>query len=121
MLCFKKTVTITFVMIVILNEFVHSREVPEPVDLSRESIMSAAKDSETFLAKQATETIPANFVRLLLMRLIYGFAASMGQEERLAEVFNGAFVPPNADEGFDFGFGFGDDSDDTFDLFGDDS
>ncbi|KAL5276651.1 hypothetical protein ACFFRR_002082 [Megaselia abdita] len=113
---FKKTVTITFfLMIVMLNGFVHSRELP--VDLSRESIMSAAKDSETFLAKQATETIPANFVRLLLMRLIYGFAASMGAEERLADVFNGAFVPPNADEGFDFGFG---DDDDTFDLFGGD-
>lgn len=41
----------------------------------------------------------------------------MGAEERLSEVFNGAFVPPNADEGFDFGFG---DSDDTFDLFGGD-
>lgn len=108
-------------MIVMLNGFVHSRELPEQVDLSRESIMSAAKDSETFLAKQATETIPANFVRLLLMRLIYGFAASMGAEERLAEVFNGAFVPPNADEGFDFFGGGGDDEDSTFDFFGDDS
>lgn len=113
---FKKTVTITFVlMIVILNVFVHSRELP--VDLSRESIISAAKDSEAFLAKQASETIPANFVRLLLMRLIYGFAASMGAEERLAEVFNGAFVPPNADDDA-FDFGFGDDDESTFDLFG---
>lgn len=50
------------------------------------------------------ETNPPNFVRLLLMRLIYGIATQMGMEERIAGVFNGAFAPPNADYD-DFGVG----------------
>lgn len=50
------------------------------------------------------ETNPPNFVRLLLMRLIYGIATQMGLEERIAGVFNGAFAPPNADYD-DFGVG----------------
>lgn len=49
------------------------------------------------------ETNPPNFLRLLVMRLIYGFAAQMNLEERVAGWFNGAFVPPNAD--YDYGFG----------------
>lgn len=50
------------------------------------------------------ETNPPNFVRLLLMRLVYGIATQMGFEERIAGVFNGAFAPPNADYD-DFGVG----------------
>lgn len=50
------------------------------------------------------ETNPPNFVRLVIMRLIYGIATQMGFEERVAGMFNGAFVPPNADDD-DFGFG----------------
>lgn len=30
------------------------------------------------------------------MRLIYGLAATMGVEDRLQNIFNGAFVPPYA-------------------------
>lgn len=44
------------------------------------------------------ETNPPNFVRLVIMRLIYGIATQMGFEERVSNLFNGAFVPPNADE-----------------------
>lgn len=44
------------------------------------------------------ETNPPNFVRLVIMRLIYGIATQMGFEERVAGFFNGAFVPPNAEE-----------------------
>lgn len=50
------------------------------------------------------ETNPPNFLRLVVMRLIYGFAAQMNLEERVAGWFNGAFVPPNADYD-DYGFG----------------
>lgn len=52
------------------------------------------------------ETNPPNFLRLLVMRLVYGFAAQMNLEERVAGWFNGAFVPPNADYD-DYGFGGG--------------
>lgn len=52
---------------------------------------------------QSRETDPPNFVRLLLMRLIYGIAVQIGAEDRLAGFLNGFFVPPNADD--DDGFG----------------
>lgn len=52
---------------------------------------------------QSRETDPPNFIRLLLMRLIYGIAVQIGAEDRLAGFLNGIFVPPNADD--DDGFG----------------
>ncbi|XP_037049809.1 uncharacterized protein LOC119084079 [Bradysia coprophila] len=52
---------------------------------------------------QSRETDPPNFLRLLLMRLIYGIAVQIGAEDRLAGFLNGIFVPPNADD--DDGFG----------------
>lgn len=66
------------------------------------------------------ETNPPNFVRLVVMRLIYGFASQMGLEERLSGILNGAFVPPSAEDD-DYGlvdFGGDDDFDggDLFDL-----
>ena len=48
------------------------------------------------------ETNPPNFVRLLVMRVIYGIASQMGLEERLSGIFNGAFVPPGADGDGDY-------------------
>lgn len=57
-------------------------------------------------AKQAQyelrETNPPNFVRLLVMRIIYGIASQMGLEERLSGIFNGAFVPPGAEGDGDY-------------------
>lgn len=66
------------------------------------------KQRKTPVAKELElrETNPPNFLRLLIMRLIYGFAAQMNLEERVAGWFNGAFVPPNADYD-DYGFGGG--------------
>lgn len=52
---------------------------------------------------QSRETDPPNFLRLLLMRLVYGIAVQIGAEDRLAGFLNGIFVPPNADD--DDGFG----------------
>lgn len=52
------------------------------------------------------ETNPPNFLRLLIMRLIYGIAAQMNLEDRVAGWFNGAFAPPNADYD-DYGLGGG--------------
>lgn len=62
------------------------------------------------------ETSTADFVRLVVMRLIYGIATQMGLEERLAGFLNGIFVPPSAEED-DFGFDFGSDDFDGGDLF----
>ncbi|GAB0088120.1 LOC117563466 [Sergentomyia squamirostris] len=58
---------------------------------------------------QLRETTPPNFVRLVIMRLIYGIASSFGMEERLSGFLGGIFVPPGAedDDYGDFG-GFGD-------------
>lgn len=46
-----------------------------------------------------------NFVRLVIMRLIYGIAYTMGLEDRLEDTFNGAFIPPSADNVFEIGGG----------------
>ncbi|XP_055601925.1 uncharacterized protein LOC129750847 [Uranotaenia lowii] len=55
------------------------------------------------LEYEARETNTPNFVRLVLMRLVYGLATQMGVEDRLEGVFGGAFVPPNAvEEGDDY-------------------
>lgn len=74
------------------------------------------------------ETTTPDFIRLVVMRFIYGLATTMGVEDRLEGLFNGAFVPPNAENDF-FGFGgFGNGGADVGDfdeaafesLFGDD-
>lgn len=62
------------------------------------------------------ETNPPNFVRLLVMRLVYGLAVQMNLEERVAGWFGGAFVPPNADYD-DYGLGGGLDDLGAEDLF----
>ncbi|KAK9874255.1 hypothetical protein WA026_002610 [Henosepilachna vigintioctopunctata] len=44
------------------------------------------------------ETNPINFIRLAVMRLIYGLATRLGFGEQISEALNGAFVPPGADD-----------------------
>lgn len=60
------------------------------------------------LTLQRKETTPADFTRLLVMRVVYGLAKAMGFEEPISEVLNGALVPPGADDDDD---DFGDDDD----------
>ena len=57
-----------------------------------------------FLTGVGRETSTPDFIRLVVMRFIYGLASTMGVEERLEGLFNGAFVPPNADNDL-FSFG----------------
>lgn len=52
------------------------------------------------------ETNQFNFIRLVIMRMIYGLAVQLGLQERLLGLFSGAFAPPNADY----------DDDDDYDL-----
>lgn len=79
------------------------------------SMTQAKQATDTVEGKQSElrETNPPNFVRLVVMRLIYGIATQMGLEERISGVLNGAFAPPNADYD-DFGL---DDLDGAGDLF----
>lgn len=79
----------------------------EPTTTTTTTPASPLKDIESkqfFSDPQTRETDPPNFVRLVVMRLIYGLAVQMGFEDRLSGVLNGIFVPPNAEE--DYG-GFG--------------
>lgn len=65
-----------------------------------------AKDDKYAKQLALRETSAPNFVRLVIMRLIYGIAVQMNLEERVAGWFNGIFVPPNADYD-DYGLGGG--------------
>ncbi|KAK5638546.1 hypothetical protein RI129_012841 [Pyrocoelia pectoralis] len=57
------------------------------------------------------ETDAVNFIRLVVMRLIYGIATRMGLEENISEALNGAFVPPGVEEDYDFDLSDRDDYD----------
>jgi hypothetical protein len=52
----------------------------------------------TQLSLQSKETNVVNFMRLLMMRLVFGVASAMGLGENLSGVLGGIFVPPGADE-----------------------
>lgn len=56
------------------------------------------KYSKKQLILQRRETNAANFVRLVAMRLIYGFASTLGLSDSISGVLNGAFVPPGVDD-----------------------
>lgn len=60
------------------------------------------KKHQKQLLSLSQETNPANFARLVIMRLIYGLASTMGLEENISGVLNGAFVPPGV-ENDDYG------------------
>ncbi|XP_078033002.1 uncharacterized protein LOC144467890 [Augochlora pura] len=58
----------------------------------------------TQLSLQSKETNVANFMRILVMRLVFGVASVMGLGENLSDVLGGIFVPPGADD-YDYGGG----------------
>ncbi|PNF33926.1 hypothetical protein B7P43_G06012, partial [Cryptotermes secundus] len=47
---------------------------------------------------QSRETNIFNFVRLLVLRLVYGIATSMGFGESISEFLGGIFVPPGVED-----------------------
>jgi len=59
------------------------------------------EDPKKLSINKGKDTNTPNFIRLLLMRLIYGIATSMGLEEQLEAAFNSGFVPPNANDEFE--------------------
>nr|KAF7423427.1 hypothetical protein H0235_008710 [Vespula pensylvanica] len=54
------------------------------------------------LSLQSKETNPVNFIRLLVMRLVFGVATSMGLGENISGVLGGIFVPPGAEDYADY-------------------
>lgn len=52
---------------------------------------------------QAKETNAPNFMRLLILRLIYGIASAMGLEDNIAGFLGGILVPPGVDDDDDYG------------------
>lgn len=81
-----------------------------PCEMKRRKSNDYPTDKQ--LTLQRKETSPVDFTRLVVMRLVYGFAKVLGFEEPIGEVMNGAFVPPGADDD-DF------DDDDGSDFFDD--
>ncbi|XP_076243182.1 uncharacterized protein LOC143184669 isoform X2 [Calliopsis andreniformis] len=56
----------------------------------------------TQLSLQSKETNVVNFMRLLMLRLVFGVASAMGLGENLSGVLGGIFVPPGADDYGDY-------------------
>lgn len=84
------------------------------IDNSGESKI-AKNQLDKLLVLQRRETSPANFSRLVAMRLIYGVASLLGLRDRIGGVLNGAFVPPGADD--DYSFDLDDDDDEDVEFF----
>lgn len=103
-----RTITVSIVIVMILLASCEARRKRFPKTESAIDAKSGhTRQSALSKRLELRETNPPNFFRILVMRLIYGFAAQMELEDRVSDWFNGAFVPPNADDGFGFG-GFGD-------------
>ncbi|KAJ8676314.1 hypothetical protein QAD02_012101 [Eretmocerus hayati] len=67
--------------------------------------LSAGQSQEVRqLAPLSKETSTADFVRIVVMRLIFGLASVMGYGENLANFLGGAFVPPGADYDDDYDY-----------------
>lgn len=50
---------------------------------------------------ESRETNVFNFVRLLVLRLVYGIATSMGFGEGISDFLGGIFVPPGVEDDYD--------------------
>ncbi|KOX77183.1 hypothetical protein WN51_10273 [Melipona quadrifasciata] len=61
-----------------------------------------SKVKKTQLSLQSKETNVVNFMRLLVMRLVFGVASAMGLGENLSGVLGGIFVPPGAEDYSDY-------------------
>ncbi|KAI4454844.1 structure-specific endonuclease subunit slx1 [Holotrichia oblita] len=75
------------------------------------SICDAKKKKKRTKTKQAysmvlrqKETNAVDFIRLVVMRLIYGVASRIGLGEQISEALNGVFVPPGVENEYgDYG------------------
>ncbi|XP_017779231.1 PREDICTED: uncharacterized protein LOC108564659 [Nicrophorus vespilloides] len=65
----------------------------------------SASDKAMILRQKETNAV--DFIRLAVMRLIYGIATRIGLGEQISEALNGAFVPPGVDDDYSDYNGFG--------------
>lgn len=122
----KKSIIIALIMLLVVAELCDARSRRKSSKLKSKYSkhnkvhhhkLQKQQKSEKQLWYESRETNAPNFIRMVVMRLIYGLATNMGVEDRLEGVFGGAFVPPNADNDFfDFGLGGGGGDDDGFDF-----
>jgi hypothetical protein len=116
----KKSIIIGFILLLVVAELCDCKRRKSTKLRSKYSKQKVQhklyrQKSQKQLFYESRETNPPNFIRLVLMRLIYGIATNMGMEDRLDGVLGGAFAPPNTEgDFFDFGLGGGDD--DGFDF-----
>ncbi|VEN34805.1 unnamed protein product [Callosobruchus maculatus] len=75
-----KTIMFTISLILVVNVF----------------NLSAASRKTNILRQK--ETNPVKFIRLAVMRLVYGVATRLGFGEQISEALNGAFVPPGVED-----------------------
>ncbi|PSN31116.1 hypothetical protein C0J52_25275 [Blattella germanica] len=64
----------------------------------RPEICDARKRKSSKKQIQSRETNIFDFMRLLIMRLVYGIASSMGFGESISGFLGGIFVPPGVDD-----------------------
>lgn len=106
----KKLLIFTVLVILLTINFCDCRSRNKNKKRSSYNYHRVNRKSQKQLHYESRETNTPNFVRLLVMRLIYGIAAQMGAEDRVSGIFNGALVPPNADNSdyLDLDFGAND-------------
>lgn len=121
----RKVVFMVFIGMLVIASICDGRKVSSKkksaaLKKDKEDQSKIPQNKQFLLDLESRETDPPNFVRLLLMRLVYGIATQMGLEDRISGFLGGAFAPPNAEEADDYG-GFGDigegfDAGDIFDF-----
>lgn len=112
----RKLILLTLVLLIVIS-LSECRKDLKKSKLSKKHSKSSLRQTQFLTDLETRETNPPNFVRLLVMRLIYGLASQMGFEERISGFLNGAFVPPGAEDDYDIFGGGGDDDDDGGDFF----
>lgn len=107
----RKHIAIILLLVIVVATVCNARRV------SRRRHHLPSRKTLKQLEYESRETNTPNFVRLVLMRLVYGIATQMGIEDRLDDAFGGAFVPPNAgEEGDDYLDVFSDEGDGDYGL-----
>lgn len=67
-------------------------------------LFQKAEDESFKALRKKTETNIFNFLRLILLRMVYGFASMFGLGDFLEDFAGGVFAPPSSDyDGFDYG------------------
>lgn len=68
-------------------------------------VFQKAEDESFRALRKKSETNVFNFLRLILLRMVYGFASMFGLGDFLEDFAGGVFAPPSSDDygGLDYG------------------